>query len=152
MNTLQRIHDFITEALYNIEPYMSVNFGRGQDINWFADTSDLLLWILPITVSSRQSGNNNLQLIETAQVNVFVFGKDKMSNDNAETFDIIKSAYDTATLLSIEMLNIQDNQYLFCRNFRKVSEYKYSAKNLYSGVLMSFEIEIADNYDYCTNS
>lgn len=124
--------------------------GRPEEINIHSSiASKPLCWMVPRPYTASPISNNN-RLYDIHEVELFFFKQGKMSNDNTENFQLIKDCDEIAKEFSITMKDFAESNEIDVRDFRFQPIYFNAAKNLFCGVLLTYTLEMADDFNYCS--
>ncbi len=139
----------VNRAIAATVPTLVFNVGRPEEINIHSGTADKpLCWMVPRPYSAEPIANNN-RLYDLHEVEIFFIKQGKMSNDNAENFQLIKDCDELAKEFSIAMKDFAESNEINVRGFRYSPIYFNAAKNLFCGVLLNYTLEMADDFVYC---
>lgn len=147
--SIQSIKNIIIAANNNMETPLAFQMGRGQAINIFYETPNLpLLWLITPNQTGTLIPNLN-RIISVYSIELFVYYNDKVSNDEESSNLLIEQAEDYAKQLFKRIQITSDDFNLDINNISIIPVYKYSAKGVFTGVSVNFNIEIPDNNSIC---
>lgn len=128
------VFDVGTTSDYNIHA-----LSTDQPIAWFTIEAKTME---PIRVKMNR-------LLETHQIQIFFYKRGQMSFNNIQKKELVYEMEDICTEFCIKLQDTADANGVEVSSFRVSPVYGNAAKNIVSGVFLSYTLSMPDDFEYC---
>ena len=142
----EAVNRAVANTIYNL--VFDVGRVTGYNIHGLS-TNQPIAWFAPQPKSMEPISVKSNRLYETHQIQIFFYKQSQLSFNNTELFQIIKDMDEICTEFCIKLQAEAEANDVEVSGFQVSPIYYNAAKNLVSGVILSYTFAMPDDIEFC---